>query len=87
MEILFYLFSNTVSLLISFVLLCMFIRAILSFLPIEEGPLTGIVALITEPVIFPVRKICEKFGLGDGLPIDIPFFITSVILMMISMFV
>lgn len=86
MELFYYLVASTVGLVVDVLLFCMFIRAILSFLPVEGG-FVGLLALITEPFIMPVRMICEKFGLGDGIPLDIPFFITAILLSMISMLV
>ena len=86
MELFYYLVTSTVGLAVDVLLLCMFVRAVLSFLPLD-GALVGFLTLITEPAVMPVRKICEKFGLGEGLPIDIPFFITTVILVMVSAFV
>ena len=86
MELFYYLVASTVGLAVDALLLCMFVRAIFSFLPLD-GALIGFFMIITEPAVIPVRKICEKFGLGEGLPIDIPFFITTVILVMVSAFV
>ena len=64
----------------------MFARAILSFLPVdEEGKLTGFLALCTEPFILPVRILFDKLGWFAGLPIDIPFFVTYLLLSFITM--
>jgi len=80
-----YLTVVTVRLIISAIQLCMFIRAIFSLFPLDEGPFSSFLMVFTEPVIYPVRVICSKFGLGDGLPIDIPFFITFLLLSFLSM--
>ncbi len=70
---------------ISFIQLMMFVRAILSFLPIDTGGALGsFVFATTEPAIFPIRRIFDRFGIGDGLPIDIPFFVTFMILSFLS---
>lgn len=80
-----YLTAATVKLVIGAIQLCMFIRAILSFFPLDDGPVSGFLTMLTEPVIYPVRLLCAKLGLGDGLPIDIPFFITFLLLSILSM--
>lgn len=80
-----YLTVNTVHLLLLVIRLCMFARAILSLFPMNDGPITAILLFITEPVIYPVRRLCEKFGLGDGMILDIPFFITFVLITFLSM--
>lgn len=86
MEIFLYLFVTTVRAILGFIQICMLARVILSLFAAGEGPLGAFVMLITEPVVLPVRKVCEKFGLGDGLPIDIPFLITYVLLSFLTIF-
>ena len=76
----------TVQLIISAVSAAMFIRAVLSFLPIDEGAaINGFLAFITEPFILPIRLLCEKFNIGKGIPFDIPFLLTYIILSFISL--
>lgn len=50
----------------------------------EQNGITSFLYVITEPVIMPVRALCNRLGLFRGLPFDMPFFITSVLLMVIS---
>ena len=50
----------------------------------EQNGLTAFLYVATEPVIMPVRAICNRLGLFRGLPFDMPFFITSVVLVMTS---
>lgn len=74
--------------LLSVILLAMLGRAIVSFLPIDEGAgLPAFLMLITEPVILPVRRVCQAIGLGEGLPFDIPFLITYILLSTLSLFI
>lgn len=76
----------TADVAISAVLFVMLIRAIFSFLPVsEEGLLPSFLAAITEPLIFPIRLLCDKFDIGTSVPFDIPFLITYFILMFLSM--
>lgn len=60
-------------------------RAVLSWIP--EGNQTRVGAflyVITEPFIMPVRGLCNRFGWFRGLPLDMPFLITALLLMLIS---
>ena len=41
--------------------------------------------VITEPVILPIRALCRRFGWFQSLPMDMPFFLTSVLMMLLSM--
>ena len=50
----------------------------------EQNGITSFLYVITEPVIMPVRALCNRLGLFRGLPFDMPFFITAVLLMVIS---
>jgi YggT family protein len=65
----------------------MFLRAILSWIPIGENKFTEIVYDVTEVVIFPVRKLLEKLNIGNDLPIDISFTVTFILIAIISAFV
>lgn len=76
---------GTAYLLIYLLHTAMFIRAILSWFPVGEGKFSGFLYALTEPVIYPVRLVFDKLGIGTSLPIDIPFFVTFLLLSFISM--
>lgn len=77
----YYVLSATVSYLITAIQFLMFARAILSWLPIDEdNPIVNFLYTVTEPVIMPVRAVIEKFGWFEGMPIDMSFFITFLLL-------
>lgn len=86
METIFALTVLTVRLILSAVTLAMFVRAVLSFFPIEEGAVHAFLAMITEPFVLPIRILFEKMGIAEGIPLDIPFFVSYLILTIISMF-
>ncbi len=76
-----YLITNVAYLFVAALQLLMFIRAILSWIPMmEENTFTIFVYQITETVIYPVRCILDRFELFATLPIDISFFVTFVLL-------
>ena len=87
LEILLNVSVLVVRLFVSALSFAMFIRAVLSFLPIDEGSaINGFLAFITEPFILPFRILCDKFNFAKGIPFDVPFLITYFILMILSMF-
>ena len=75
----------SIDLLIGFVQLAMLIRAILSFFnPEEQGVFAALLFAVTEPFIMPVRALLDRFEIGQGLPIDISFLVTVILLSIIS---
>ena len=65
--------------------IAMLARAVLSWFP--DGGQNGFGAflyVITEPFIMPVRGLCNRLGWFRGMPLDMPFLITSLLLLMIS---
>ena len=81
-----YVISATVRYLITAIQFLMFARAILSWLPIDEdNPIMNFLYTVTEPVIMPVRAVIERFGWFEGMPIDMSFFITFILLSILSM--
>lgn len=81
-----YILAWTVSLFIGFIQLMMFIRVLLNILPMDEGPFHYFSFAVTEPFVIPVRIVFDKFGWQGSLPIDIPFFVTYLLLSLISIF-
>ncbi len=82
-----YVISATVRYLITVIQFLMFARAILSWLPIDDdSPVVNFLYAVTEPVIMPVRAVIERFGWFEGMPIDMSFFITFVLLSILEMF-
>ena len=76
---------NFVDLVLGAVLFAMLIRAVLSFFMMgEESRFSMLLFFFTEPFILPVRKILERFGWFQGTPIDVSFFLNTVLLAMIQ---
>lgn len=74
------LLQNTVVLILSVFQLAMLIRAIMSWFPGDSNKFENFLYAITEPLIFPVRKLFERFNWFQGLPIDVSFFVTYLLL-------
>jgi len=83
-----YVLTATISLLLSAIQLLMLIRAIMSWFPIDEDSVfLRFVFLATEPVIMPVRLFMNRLGLFEGMPIDMSFFITFMLLSILLAFI
>lgn len=81
-----YVVSTTVRVIIIVLELLMMARAILSWLPIDEdNPVLNFLYAVTEPVIMPVRSVLDYFGWFEGMPIDMSFFITFILLSILEM--
>lgn len=81
MDVFMYVLVSTLSLLIEVIFVLMFIRAIFSWFPTENpGKLQLIIHHMTEPVIAPVRKFLWRMGWFQGLPIDMSFMVTYLLL-------
>ncbi len=62
-------------------------RAVLSWFTMGEQTRIGaFLYVVTEPVILPVRNLCNRFGWFQGLPMDMPFLITSMLMMLVTVF-
>ena len=62
----------------------LFLRAVLSWIPISDA-IYGVVEMMTEPVIAPVRKTVDKIMPDSPLPFDISFIVTYLILSIVEL--
>ncbi len=85
MELFLVLTVNFVDLVLSVLMIAMFIRAILSFLMMgEDSKLGMLMYIITEPFIMPIRILLEKINLFQGTPLDVSFFLTTLIIAIVQ---
>lgn len=76
-----YILMKTVSLLLSAMQLLMMLRAVISWLPVDEDSnIVNFLYAMTEPLIVPIRSLISRFEGLDDLPIDISFFIAFMLL-------
>jgi len=76
-----FLISSFVATLVRIVELLMLVRAIMSWvMPDRSSRLYQIVYGLTEPVIAPVRALVSRISFLQGLPIDMSFLITWLLL-------
>ena len=48
--------------------------------------MSRLVGAMTEPVIIPVRALLSLFGIGEDSPMDIGFYVTSLLLVALRIF-
>ena len=85
METVAIIISRTVLLALGVVQLAMFARMILSLLGLdEEGGLGAFLMLLTEPVILPVRLLLSRVRALEGLPIDLSFLVTYLLITLLT---
>ena len=81
MDQVFYVAANTAYYLLWIIQIMLFLRAILSwFIREEESVLMGLLAMVTEPAIIPVRGILMRFRFVQECPIDISFMATFMLI-------
>lgn len=65
--------------------IAMLVRAILSWFPgTEDSPVSRFLAVLTEPIIMPVRALFNKMGWFQDMPLDISFFVTYLLISIIA---
>ena len=64
--------------------IAMLVRAVMSWFPIGENIFSDAAFALTEPIIIPVRNLLDRFEAVRNFPIDISFFVTFVIISVIS---
>lgn len=77
--------AKTTLVLLEVLQFAMLVRAILSWLPLDDGnKIESFVFALTEPIIYPVRVLLSRFSSIQAMPIDFSFFITYIILIVLS---
>ena len=77
--------KNIVIILLTVVQFAMLARAILSWFPMDNKFIDFLHA-ITEPFILPVRMLFERMNWFLGLPIDVLFFVSYLIISLVLIF-
>ena len=80
-----YIVATTVSAVLLLLEIAMFLRAILSWIPSLDGTaFAHFLYAITEPLIAPVRALCDRFGWFRNSPIDFSFMIAYLLLVLVQ---
>ena len=82
-----YIIVQSALIFIDVLSVAMFARAILSWFTMGEQTAIGaFLYVVTEPVILPIRALCNRFGWFQGVPLDMPFLLTMVLLSFVGIF-
>ena len=77
----FYVIVQCLIIFMDVVSIAMLARAVLSWFTMgEQTKIGAFLYVVTEPVILPIRSLCNHFGWFQGLPLDMPFLLTMVVL-------
>lgn len=76
--------KSAVSIFLMAIQLAMLLRAVLSWFPLENR-FIDFLHNVTEPFIYPIRRLFERFGWFQGLPIDISFMVSYILLSIVMM--
>jgi YggT family protein len=63
----------------------MFGRAIMSWIfPDEENKISQFLFVVTEPFVYPIRQLLNKFEFFSSMPIDMSFMFAMIILIVFT---
>jgi YggT family protein len=80
-----YMVARLVSALVVLLQIAMFVRAILSWIPGAGDSAVGdFLAMVTEPVIAPIRALADRFGWFRNSPLDFSFIIAYLLLSLLG---
>jgi uncharacterized protein YggT (Ycf19 family) len=81
-----YILVRFVSIFLDVIMVAMLARAVLSWFTFSEGAnkIGSFLYTMTEPLILPVRALFSRFGWFEGVPLDIPFLVTALLLSLFS---
>ena len=78
------LLKYTVLAIITALETAMFARAILSWIPMESNKITDFLFTLTEPIIYPLRRLFQRMNWFQGIPFDMAFMFTFILLSILS---
>ncbi len=82
-----YVLVQSILIFIDILSVAMLARAILSWFTMgEQTKLGTFMYVVTEPIIMPIRALCNRFGWFQGFPLDMPFLLTMVFLSFAGIF-
>ena len=88
MELFGIILRNTLSAIITAAQVAMLLRAIFSWIDMTgESRISAFLTMLTEPLIFPVRKLFEKLHWFENTPFDMAFLATVILLALLDVLV
>ena len=88
MRVLLYVALAVLNGLIEILTLLMLIRAILSWFPVADrsSKIMSFLYMVTDAVVYPVRKVLDRFESLKRFPIDVSFLATYILLHLVQAF-
>ena len=78
-----YFFKQFILIFLDVISFAFLARALSSlFDPMGESRISAFLYALTEPIIMPVRILCERMNWFQGIPIDVPFSLTLLLLLL-----
>lgn len=87
MDLFVYLIQWTALALLDVLEIAFLLRAVLSWIPMEENAFSEIMYRITEPFVMPFRALFHKLNLFQTLPIDMSFLFAVIVLAILRTFI
>mgnify|MGYP003441660161 CR=1 FL=1 len=78
------LLKNLVLVILMAIQSAMTVRAILSWIPMESNKITDFLFSLTEPFIYPIRRLFHRLNWFQGMPIDLSFLFAYILLSVLS---
>ena len=64
----------------------MLIRAVLSWFMLDSNRFVDFLHAVTEPFVYPIRRLLQKMNWLQGTPIDFSFMLTYLIISVLTIF-
>ena len=85
MDLAFELLKQTLLVLMDVLSLAFLLCSILSWIdPMRQWRISAFLVMLTEPLILPIRKLCYKYHWFEGTPLDMPFMIAFLLLLVLQ---
>ncbi len=82
----FYFFKQFILIFLDIISFAFLFRVIASlFDPMGESRISTFLYALTEPITLPVRALCQRMNWFQGVPLDIPFTLTWLLLTLIKL--
>lgn len=76
----------TVCVFLTAIQTAMMIRAILSWFPIDSNRFSQFLVGITEPIVYPIRKLFQKLNWFQDIPLDMSFMAAFMLISIVLLF-
>ena len=84
MYIAWYIVASMLNLIIDALLTVMLISAVMSWIsPRSDHPVMRFINGVTDTLVYPVRRVLSRFEFVRSFPLDISFYVTSILLVLL----